>query len=112
MGVTHCVPYITNECFGSNGLLHQSTCSNGELSEGFYFGSSCSVDNLEFNDTFGGDDSACKDDDDDGVYTYYQIDCNPDLLPGIFCRVLCMKFMIIHNVDCFKIYIILYIHMI
>ena len=75
---THCIPYITNECFGNDALLQSYTCSNGQLSEGFYFGSSCSIDNYGMGNTFNGDNSACKNgnDDDDGDYTYYMIECH------------------------------------
>ena len=76
---THCFPYITNQCYGVDEVRRSSTCSNGELTEGYYFGATCSVDNFGYNYEFGGA-SACKDDNDDGVYTYYKIDCEPAIV--------------------------------
>jgi len=81
---THCLPYITNECFGVPDFKHQSVCSNGgkysELTESFYFGSECNDDNYGYGDVFGGRSDTCRDDNGDDIYNYYQIDCEPEVI--------------------------------
>ena len=75
---TQCRPFITDQCSSNlnNGLFKMNTCSNGVLTEGYYYDSECKQLCLE--DKFGGDYYyMCKDRDLDGVYTYYEIDCNP-----------------------------------
>ena len=52
------------------------TCSGGILTEGFY---DAGCETLLFADQFGGD-YMCKDEDSDDSYTYYEIDCNGQII--------------------------------
>lgn len=79
---THCRPYIKDQCIGSNlSFAYQYECEGGVLSE--YYKATCDDAGFVIQTT-GADDSTCLDENDDGLYAYYTVDCDPFVVePGI-----------------------------